>query len=267
MAFSSVAPLDPGQLYEVGGDALPSRHPPAALTDETTNPQTFAPIAIKIHLHKGFLLASGDNPERRIFRVVSGAVRSARLLPDTGARISYLFLPGEFFLLGAGDTECLSVEAIADSVVAAYPCHALGAAIHKQARLQHAVLRVLARGHSAPAHPLPSASDRRAAERVATFLLDLAERCGDGEAFCLPIGRAEIADHLGLSRETVSRVLGKFEADAFIAIEHRRRVTVVDPVTLGWIAQRPGPREALPARRAADSNGRSVTPGIAAARH
>ncbi len=238
MAYSSVATMDPRQTYlgiEPAQAALRALEMPTA---DTAIPQSFAPIAVKVHLNRGVLLAYGDAPERSIYRVVSGALRSSRLLADGGIRVNYLFLPGEFFILGVGGKECGCVEAIADSVVAAYSRGALEAAIHKQSRLQEAILRVLARGHAFAVKPGPSASDHTAAERVATFLLDVASRCGDGEEFCLPMGRAEIADHLGLSRETVCRVLSKFEADAFIAIERRRNIRLVDPMTLSWIAER-----------------------------
>lgn len=240
MAFSSIATIDPSQSYGLGrGLARPAIGVRETTTDAPV-PQSFAPIAIKIHLSRGVMLAHDDDPERSIFRVVSGALRSSKLLAGGDTRVNYLFLPGEFFVLGAGEKECLCVEAIADSSVAAYSRQALEAAIHKQSRLQQAVLRVLARGHALPVHAGASAADNTAAERVATFLLDVASRCGDGEEFCLPIGRAEIADHLGLSRETVCRVLSKFEADAFIAIERRRNIRLVDPMTLGWIAERRG---------------------------
>lgn len=244
MAYSSVATMDPCQPHAAGMDRVrPIRPVQETMTENTTIPQSFAPIAIKIHLSRGVLLAYGDDPERSIFRVISGALRSSRLLADGQTRVNYLFLPGEFFVLGEGEHECLCVEAIADAAVAAYSRQALEAALHKRSRVQQAVLRVLARGHALTAQASAAAPEHTAAERVATFLLDAATRCGDGEEFCLPIGRAEIADHLGLSRETVCRVFSKFEADAFIAIERRRNIRLVDPVTLGWLADR---RAAIP---------------------
>ena len=74
---------------------------------------------------------------------------------------------------------------------------------------------------------------RTAAEKVASFLLLIARNVDPtagperrSAAFDLPLTRADIADFLGLTIETVSRQLTKLRADKVISIENNRRVIV-----------------------------------------
>ena len=65
-------------------------------------------------------------------------------------------------------------------------------------------------------------SKRPAEERVATFLLDLSSRYSargfSAEEFHLHLTRQEIGDHLGVTLETVCRILSRFEANGLIDI-------------------------------------------------
>ena len=60
---------------------------------------------------------------------------------------------------------------------------------------------------------------KTAQEKMATFLLDMAERISeDDEHFELPMQRSDIADHLGLTIETVSRTLTQFARSGLIRL-------------------------------------------------
>ena len=63
-----------------------------------------------------------------------------------------------------------------------------------------------------------------AAERVATFLLGIAERRDAVRAIDLPMSRSDIADYLGLTIETVCRVLSAFKRAGAIAIPQPNRI-------------------------------------------
>jgi CRP-like cAMP-binding protein len=65
-----------------------------------------------------------------------------------------------------------------------------------------------------------------AQERVAGFLLEMADRASDGDEAHLPMSRQDIADYLGLTIETVSRMLTHFEKGAAIALPTSRRVVL-----------------------------------------
>jgi CRP/FNR family transcriptional regulator, nitrogen fixation regulation protein len=67
---------------------------------------------------------------------------------------------------------------------------------------------------------------KTAPERVASFLLEMAERAKSFEHVELPLTRQDIADHLGLSIETISRVLTQLAKESIIALPTSRQVVL-----------------------------------------
>ena len=67
-----------------------------------------------------------------------------------------------------------------------------------------------------------------AAVKVATFLVDMADRVGCGQIIDLPMARQDIADYLALTIETVSRTLSRLERDAYKSLPTARRVCVMN---------------------------------------
>lgn len=74
---------------------------------------------------------------------------------------------------------------------------------------------------------------KSAKERIASFLLGLAERLDAAGVVDLPMSRADIADHLGLTVESVSRSLTQLERAGIIELPaHRRTVVLRDKAAL-----------------------------------
>jgi hypothetical protein len=71
-----------------------------------------------------------------------------------------------------------------------------------------------------------------ASERVATFLLEMAERIHSGGEVQLPMSRLDIADHLGLTIETVSRTIAELEKHSAIALPAPRQIVLRNPAVL-----------------------------------
>ncbi len=87
---------------------------------------------------------------------------------------------------------------------------------------------------------------KSAEEKVASFLLMVARRMqsvgckavGGPTRFELPLARAEIADFLGLTIETVSRQFTRLKVDRYIALEGSRTIIVNDMARLGALSER-----------------------------
>jgi CRP/FNR family nitrogen fixation transcriptional regulator len=192
---------------------------PAAAFGLRPIPATKVPTGMQMVLAKGEeLFAEGDEADF-FYRVVSGAVRSYKLLSDGRRQIDAFHLRGDIFGLEAGSEHRFSAEAIGDATVIAYRRSRLSALIEDDAafrdRIMTATLRSLER---AQAHML-LLGRKTAQEKMATFLLDMAERLSrDNEHFDLPMQRSDIADHLGLTIETVSRTLTQFARSGLIRL-------------------------------------------------
>jgi CRP/FNR family nitrogen fixation transcriptional regulator len=67
---------------------------------------------------------------------------------------------------------------------------------------------------------------KRAQERLAAFLLEMADRLADNGAVELPMSRQDIADYLGLTIETVSRTLTQFAQSSMIEFVASRQIVL-----------------------------------------
>jgi CRP/FNR family transcriptional regulator, nitrogen fixation regulation protein len=73
---------------------------------------------------------------------------------------------------------------------------------------------------------------KSALEKIATFLLDMAERTADDSTLDLPMSRTDIADHLGLTIETVSRSFTQLERQGIIGLPSARRIVLSNRAAL-----------------------------------
>lgn len=164
------------------------------------------------------LYAAGDDAGF-CYRVVSGSIRAVGLDEDGRRQIAEFLLPGDPLGFDSLGTHHLSAEAVTDAVVVRYPRRAVDALSERHgalARRLHALaLRGLRRAHER----MFLLGRKTAGERVAAFLLEMAARApGRGAgAVELPMTRADIADHLGLTTETVSRNMTQLCREGTIA--------------------------------------------------
>jgi CRP/FNR family transcriptional regulator, nitrogen fixation regulation protein len=79
---------------------------------------------------------------------------------------------------------------------------------------------------------------RTAPERMAAFLLATSRRMGAQNAVALPMSRADIADHLGLTIHTVSRTLSDFVRRALIVLDSPQSIHILDRTGLMRVAGR-----------------------------
>jgi len=172
-----------------------------------------------------------DEPAEYFYRVVSGWVRTYRILADGRRQIAGFYLTGEAFGLEAGGSYTCSAEAINDVKVMAYkraPIVALAASDRDVAtELWTLTTQELRRAQKHALLLVQSAQ-----ERVAGFLLDLAQRTSTAGDVAIPMPRQDIADYLGLTIETVSRMLSKFKRTAVISLPSSRQVQIHRSSTL-----------------------------------
>jgi CRP-like cAMP-binding protein len=162
-------------------------------------------------------------PADYVYQVVSGAARTYKVLSDGRRQIGAFYLPGEIFGLGIGDNHHCSAEAVAKATILVIKRSALINLANTDHRVAHMLWMLTARElQRVQEHMLLLI--RSAQERVACFLLEMAERMAQADAIDLPMSRQDIADYLGLTIETISRTLTQLESAAAISVPTCRRI-------------------------------------------
>jgi len=163
------------------------------------------------------------------YEVVSGCVRTVRLLEDGRRHVGEFLFAGD--LLGcdsAPQYEC-GVEAVTPATLRRYRT----SAIEDRADTDLAFARRLRRhGNSqirATRGRLMLLGRKTATERIASFLIEMQARLRPSApgAIDLPMGRGDIADYLGLTIETVCRGLAELRQRGIIAVD-RTHIAVLD---------------------------------------
>jgi CRP/FNR family nitrogen fixation transcriptional regulator len=160
-----------------------------------------------------------------LYKVVSGGVRTYKILSDGRRQIGGFYLPGDIFGLEFADEHTCSAEAITDAKVLVIKRKALTALADRNAAVARELFALTAR-------ELRRTQERvlllikSAQERVASFLLEMAERGLASNVIELPMSRQDIADYLGLTIETVSRTLTALEICAAIDVPSSRRIVL-----------------------------------------
>jgi CRP/FNR family transcriptional regulator, nitrogen fixation regulation protein len=168
----------------------------------------------------------GENePADYLYKVISGTVRTYRVLNDGRRQIGAFYLPGDVFGFEGGTEHSFSAEAISNArvmVIRRSTATALAARDSTAAQqLLGATTRELLRAQNHIMLLIKTAQ-----ERVAGFLLEMADRAAGHNEVDLPMSRQDIADYLGLTIETVSRTLTLLENSAAIALPTSRRIVL-----------------------------------------
>jgi len=172
------------------------------------------------------LFAEGDTADH-FYKVVSGTVRTYKLLSDGRRQIDEFHLAGDIFGLEPGDEHRFSAEAVGDATVLAFRRRRFETLAHDDPALGGEVMRSMMRSLERAHDHMVLLGRKTAQEKIATFLLDIAQRMPGDSRFDLPMQRSDIADHLGLTIETVSRTLTQFARDGLIKLAAASRSVVL----------------------------------------
>ncbi|ASY69238.1 putative FNR family transcriptional regulator [Sinorhizobium fredii CCBAU 25509] len=164
--------------------------------------------------------------------IIRGVVKLSKMLSDGRQQIVGLQFAPDFMGRPFMRESALSAEAATDTDVCAFPRAVIERLVGEAPGLEH-------RLHEQALKELDEARDwmltlgrKTAQEKVASFLYLIATHVdpenGVAKEFDLPLSRADIADYLGLTIETVSRQITKLRKEGVIRVENSRRVIVPD---------------------------------------
>ncbi len=196
------------------------------------------PVPVAAHRR---LFLDGE-PADDTFLLSSGAVRTFRLLPDGRRLITAFMFEGDFLGFTVDGRYEFAAETITPARLCRIPRRRLDALLDDCPRLRNALLHFATEELRLAQDHMVLLGRKSATEKLASFLLHLARRhARDGRTtepmqVPLPMTRGDVADHLGLTTETVSRTLTQLRATGAIDIPSLRSVTVLHPGALAALA-------------------------------
>src|SRR5262245_64096496 len=149
-------------------------------------------------------------PADYLYKVIIGTVRTYKVLSDGRRQIGAFYMAGDVFGLEMGDEHTFSAEAITEARVLVVKRSALVALAERDSDVARQLWALTGRELSRVQDHIMLLI-KTAQERVAGFLLEMADRATHDGAVELPMSRQDIADYLGLTIETVSRTLTTLE--------------------------------------------------------
>lgn len=188
------------------------------------------------HMH---LFREGDEATH-YFEILDGSVRSCKIFADGRRQIVAFGFAGDIVGFGHGKAYRFECDTLADARVRVIARSELMRAVRARPELGERLIEIAA-GEVASMQDLSILLCRKTAlERIATFLVGMAERHATGRSGArtpLPMGRADIGDFLGLTIETVSRTMTRLKALRIIDLPDRGSFVVRDTQALHALAE------------------------------
>lgn len=199
-------------------------------------------MAWRRHVRAGSPIFSNGAEGGIVANIVSGAVRLSRSLGDGRTQIVGLQFPPEFIGRPFAENGTIVAEAATDVELCCFSKPQFEGLLRAHRGMQELLIQRMLQDLDHAREWMLLLGRKTALERVATLLLLCAEKmrgsnCGeesvaDQLTFDLPLSRTEMAEYLGLTLETVSRMLKTLAQAGIIAIHRGRGMTILDPQEL-----------------------------------
>lgn len=193
-------------------------------------------------LRKGaFLFRAGEKADC-VFALRTGSLKSLRVTPEGEEHVTGFFLPGEVVglesLFNGAHTQ--TAVALDTALICRIPLDQYEKLSERVPAMRRQLVKVMSRELHDVQERLADARHTGAPATLAGFLVNLADRFGrrglHSERFSLPMSRGDIASYLGLTLETVSRMLARFQQQGLIEV-HARDVRILDHAALRELAR------------------------------
>jgi CRP-like cAMP-binding protein len=197
------------------------------------------PAGPLLKVSRGTTIYQHDQAAHFCYKVIEGAVRLSRLLPDGRRQILEICLPQDTFGLETSDCYSATAEAIGEVVLLRCPRECIAELQDERPHVRQKMLSMLSRGLCLAQDHVAMLGHQSAKERVASYLLRLAEGHEDQRPYTvrLPVSRQDMADYLGLTIETTCRSLSDLKAKRIISTPDRHRIVIQSFAALESVAQ------------------------------
>lgn len=195
-----------------------------------------------LKLASGQTLFHEGDPATRVFTLTQGTLKLYKLLADGRRQVTGFLHPGDFLGISVDDEHAFSAEALEQSQLCWFPRSRFDDFVDEHSAMERELYRMAAHELAAAQHQFVLLGRKTAAERLASFLLLLSERARRSAAECcgtirLPMSRSDIADYLGLTKETVSRVISSLKRDRIVRLDSLDVVEILDRGRLELVSE------------------------------
>lgn len=196
--------------------------------------------SVTVNAEPGQALFHEGDTNPFIFNVVEGAVKLYRLLPDGRRQITGFLFKGDFLGLGARATAAFTAEALTPLSACRFRRNDFERLLAELPALEHRLVAMAGDELMAAQEQIVLLGRKTARERIASFLVRLAtrmEQLGEPRGVVqLPMTRLDIADYLGLTIETVSRIFTQLKTTGLIRLQASNTVLLLKPDALEALA-------------------------------
>ncbi|PSJ47126.1 FNR family transcription factor [Zobellella taiwanensis] len=182
-------------------------------------------IERKKPIQKGQELFKAGEPLKSLYAIRAGTVKSYTITEQGDEQITAFHLAGDlvgFDAINTGSHPSFA-QALETAMVCEIPYEILDDLSGKMPRLRQQIMRLMSNEINGDQQMILLLSKKTAEERLAAFLHGLssryAQRGFSPREFRLTMTRGDIGNYLGLTVETVSRLLGRFQKSDLIEVD------------------------------------------------
>lgn len=181
-------------------------------------------------LQKGQALYDAGEDFKSVYALRSGAIKTSTTSSDGEQQITGFYLPGEIIGLDglAANAHTNTAEALETSAVCEIPFSQLESLSTQLPSLQRRFFQLMSKEIGQEQQLITLLSKKNADERIAALLLSISTRNHNrglsSVEFYLPMSRSDMGNYLGLTIETVSRVMSRLHKQGVIALDKKHVV-------------------------------------------
>lgn len=197
-------------------------------------------IMVRKSFDAGQIIFSEGDALEYYFTVQKGVARATRLLSDGRRTILDFLYEGDFLGLNASGFYPYTAEAVSTVSLCCFPLAKFRGLVSQFPQMEERLLSIFQDRLIASQNQVANLARKSPDEKLATFLIDIAKKnrhAPEVGVFTLPMGREDIADHLGLTMETVSRTFSRFREAGLIEVKNRNNVRIMNALALSNQAQ------------------------------
>ncbi len=198
-------------------------------------------IQRKKPLHKADMLFEAAQAQRCLYAIRTGSFKTFTLTDQGEQQITGFHLPGDIVGFDGLSKQLHPsyAEALETAMVCEIPLQNLDVLLDQLPRLRQQMMRLMSEDIQADQQMMLLLNRKTAEQKLATFLSQLGQRYASrgfsASQFRLTMTRSDIGNYLGLTVETISRLLSKLDKEQLIKVEGKL-ISITDQAALSKLA-------------------------------